>query len=250
MNKIFNFWEKIEWFKIKVLNEREVRASAWILFFFAMISFMTTWLTRDFYVTRIFVIAFLIDFGIRIFINPKYSPSLILWRFFVNNQKPEYVWAAQKKFAWILWLLLWILMFFLIVVNNVIWPINIIICTICIMLFLFETAFGICIWCIIYNKFNKKKAELCPWWSCEIRKKEEIQKINFVQTWIVILSIIWVVFLSNFFEWRDVENNFWEKNEFNLNEEINKENKENCVIPDWVKLIWHEEKYKLHHWCK
>jgi hypothetical protein len=98
-NKIFSFGEKVEGFDVKVLNEREVRASAGILFFFAMISFMNALLLGNFYMTKIFVIIFMVDFFIRIFINPKFSPSLILGRFFVKNQKPEYVGAPQKKFA-------------------------------------------------------------------------------------------------------------------------------------------------------
>jgi len=47
---------------VRVLNEREVRAGAVILFFFALIAFMNAWLTGNFYITKVFVIAFLIFF--------------------------------------------------------------------------------------------------------------------------------------------------------------------------------------------
>ena len=60
--KIFEFWEKIKGFDVRVLNEREVRAGAVILFFFALIAFMNAWLTGNFYITKVFVIAFLIFF--------------------------------------------------------------------------------------------------------------------------------------------------------------------------------------------
>ena len=89
MKNIFYFGEKIKGFDIRVLNEREVRASAGILFFFAIISFMNSWLTGNFYYTKIFVVAFLVDFFIRIFINSNNSPSLFIGIFFVQNQKPE-----------------------------------------------------------------------------------------------------------------------------------------------------------------
>ena len=98
-NNFFQFGENVEGFDMKVLNEREVRASAGILFFFAMVSFMLALLNGNFYMTKIFVVVFLVDFSIRLFINPKYSPSLVLGRFFVKNQEPEYVGAVQKKFA-------------------------------------------------------------------------------------------------------------------------------------------------------
>ena len=49
---------------------------------------------------KYFVSLFLIDLSIRVFINPKYSPSIIIGRIIVRNQKPEYVGAPQKRFAW------------------------------------------------------------------------------------------------------------------------------------------------------
>jgi hypothetical protein len=42
---------------------------------------------------------FLTDFIIRVFVNPKFSPTLIIGRLIVSNQVPEYVGAPQKKFA-------------------------------------------------------------------------------------------------------------------------------------------------------
>ena len=100
IKNIFYFGEKIKEFDVRVLNEREVRASAGILFCFAMIAFMNAWLIGNFNILKIFIITFLIDFFIRIFINPKYSPSIILGRIMVRNQKPEYVGAPQKRCAW------------------------------------------------------------------------------------------------------------------------------------------------------
>ena len=38
-----------------------------------------------------FVVAFLIDFALRIFVNPRYAPSLIVGQRFVRRQQPEYV---------------------------------------------------------------------------------------------------------------------------------------------------------------
>jgi len=67
---------------------------------FAMVSFLNSYLLRDFAFTKIFITVFMVDFFIRIFINPKYATSLIFGRIFVQNQTPEYVGAPQKKFAW------------------------------------------------------------------------------------------------------------------------------------------------------
>lgn len=65
-----------------------------------MMTFANAWFMGNFRPTIIFVIAFLVDFTIRIFINPKYSPSMILGRFAVRDQVPEWAGAPQKRIAW------------------------------------------------------------------------------------------------------------------------------------------------------
>lgn len=78
MNNVFSFGERFDGYDIAVLNERAVRAGAGSLFLFAIVSFMNAWLTGNFQPTRVFVVAFLVDFTVRIFVNPRYAPSLII----------------------------------------------------------------------------------------------------------------------------------------------------------------------------
>jgi len=181
MNKYIYFGEEVEGYDIAVLNEREARAAAGILLLPAMFSFFNAYLTHNFYFTKLFVTLFMLDFIIRIFINPKYAPSLILGRIFVQNQDPEYVGAKQKKFAWSIGLVLSISMFFIIVVLEIMTPIKIIICLLCIALLFSETAFGICLGCIVYHKTQSSKAQYCPGNVCEIKTKHPIQKISKLQ---------------------------------------------------------------------
>ena len=103
---IFQFGERRPEFQVPVLNERAVRASAGILFFFAFISFMNAFLLGNFQPTRVFVVVFLVDFTIRIFVNPRYAPSLIIGQWVVRKQQAEYVGAPQKRFAWTIGLVL------------------------------------------------------------------------------------------------------------------------------------------------
>src|SRR5438045_9763566 len=84
---------------------------------------------------------FLTDFIIRVFINPKFSPTLIIGRLIVGNQVPEYVGAQQKKFAWIIGIILSAIMFILMVVVNSYSPITGIICLICLIFLFFESSF-------------------------------------------------------------------------------------------------------------
>lgn len=63
---VFQFGEIKPEYSVAVLNERTVRAAAGILFIFALISFMNAWLMGNFFPTKVFVCAFLIEFTIRI----------------------------------------------------------------------------------------------------------------------------------------------------------------------------------------
>ncbi len=203
MNKFKQFGEDVDGYQVPVLNEREVRASAGILFLFAFISLMIILFKGNFLMAKFFVITFLFDFAIRVFINPKYSPFLIIGRFIVKNQRPEYVGAPQKKFAWIIGLVLGGLMFFFLIILNTYSIITGLICLICLIFLFFESVFGICLGCIFYNLIYKEKAKYCPGYSCEVNERVEIQKINKVQIYFFLAFILFLVFsiylLSNTF---------------------------------------------------
>lgn len=257
MEKIINFGEKVKNYDEKVFNEREIRASAGVLFLFGFIGFIQVMFNGNFFETKIFIIMFMVDFFIRLFINPKYSPSLIIGRFFVKNQEPEYVGAIQKRFAWGLGFILSIIMFFLLVINNIIGPLNFLICILCLVLLFFESVFGICFGCYTYNLFNKNKAKLCPGNTCNIKKKSKIQEISYVQILIVFLFIVLIFFISNLTILNSINNNnnISAENK-NINPILNNVNKEilnnktdGCVVPQWAIDIGHEELYKLHHGC-
>jgi len=193
MKKHLYFGEEVEGYEIPVLNEREARAGAGILLLPAIYSFLHSYTTHDFYFTKLFVTIFMIDFIIRVLINPKYAPTLILGRLFVQNQTPEYVGAKQKQFAWSIGLVLSIVMFFIIVVFEIMTPIKIVICLLCILLLFSETAFGICLGCIIYHKIHATKPQYCPGGVCEIKTKEKIQQISPTQYTILALAMVALV---------------------------------------------------------
>jgi hypothetical protein len=140
---------------------------------------------------------FLTDFLIRVFINPKYSPSLIIGRLIVRNQVPEYVGARQKKFAWIIGVVLAAIMFIHIVVMNAYSPITGIICLICLIFLFFESAFGICIGCKFYSWIYKEKAQYCPGEVCDVKAKQDIQKTSGVQM-LIVFGFVAFIFLTGF----------------------------------------------------
>lgn len=192
------FGEVVEGYSQRVLNEREARAAAGILFLFGMLSFLNSFMLGNFIFTQYFVGFFMFDFLIRI-LNPKYSPSLLLGRFFIQNQIPEYVGASQKRFAWSIGFVLSTIMFYLVVLDPQMNPIKIVICILCLMLLISESAFSICLGCKIYNVVKKDTATNCPGGVCEMTTKEPIQTFNLLQKVIVsILSISIVAGLYTF----------------------------------------------------
>ncbi len=192
MNAIIKFGEDVEGYNIPVLNEREIRASAGILFLFMLISLMLVIFKTDFLLIKYVITMFLTDFIIRVFVNPKFSPSLIIGRLIVGNQVPEYVGAQQKKFAWIIGLVLATIMFIFLVVVNAYSPITGIICLTCLIFLFFETAFGICLGCKFYSMFHKEKAQYCPGEVCDVKSKHDIQKTSRVQMLIVFGFIAYI----------------------------------------------------------
>ena len=192
MNKVIKFGETVEGYNIPVLNEREIRASAGILFLFVFFSLMLVLFKQNFILIKYVITLFLTDFIIRVFINPKFSPTLIIGRLIVSNQTPEYVGAAQKKFAWIIGVILSGTMFIFLVVVNAFSPITGIICLICLIFLFFESVFGICLGCKFYSLFYKEKAQYCPGEVCDVKQKQDIQKTSKSQLLIVIVFITYI----------------------------------------------------------
>ena len=195
MRKIIQFGEVVEGFEIPVLNEREIRAAAGILFLMMFTSVMNAMLIANFVMLKFAVIIFLTDFIIRVFISPRYAPTLIFGRLIVRNQNPEYVGAAQKKFAWYIGIVLGAIFFTFTVVMNTVSPISGIICFTCLIFLFFEAAFGICLGCLFYPMFFKDKVQYCPGEVCDAKDKQEIQKTSWPQLLIALGFVVYVVVL-------------------------------------------------------
>jgi hypothetical protein len=236
--KLFTFGEKVKEYKLSVLNEREIRAAAGILFLLAFTSFLNVWLVNNFFFLKLFIVGFLIDFLIRLIINPLYAPSMIIGRFVTQNQTVEYVGAPQKRFAWIIGLVLAMTVFWLVVVQNSFGPLNLVLCLMCLTFLFFESAFGICIGCYLYNFLHKEKAQLCPGGVCEVHQKEPIQVITATHVLIVIGFAV-TIFISH--QWLKI------KETKQTQESVQPTTIENdCIVPQWAVDIGHEEMYKLH----
>ena len=186
------YGERIEGYDIPVINEREARAAAGILLLPAVSSFFISYLTHDFRFTKLFVTFFLLDFLIRVLLTPRYAPTFVLARLFVRRQSPEYVGAAQKRFAWSIGLALAIIMFLIIVVLELMTPIKIAICLLCIGLLFSESAFGICLGCLLYKRFFEGPT-VCPGDVCDATRVRQRTFVTLGEILIIAIftAVVW-----------------------------------------------------------
>ena len=192
-NFLFDYGEKVPGYEEGVINEREVKATAGIMFLLGMIVIFVGIGYNHIMVARVYLAFIFIDFTIRI-ISPKYSPSLLFGRVFVQNQKPEYVGAMQKRFAWVLGWFIALPMMNWFVFHWDITFYKVLVCVLCLTLLFMEAALSICVGCKLYSLFTRKKAQNCPGGVCEVRTKDPIQTFNPMQKIIATIVAIALIF--------------------------------------------------------
>ena len=138
-----------------VLNERAIRAGAGMMFAAGFFAFFQALYLQDFSFLKVFVLIFFVDFFIKVIVGTKFSPISRLAALVVSGQKPEYVGAVQKRFAWSIGLILSGTIVLLLYVFEVRGVLNLSICSLCLTFMFMESAFGICVGCKIYNALMK-----------------------------------------------------------------------------------------------
>lgn len=189
VSKFFTYGEQVDGYSVRVLNEREARAAAGILFAVGLIGLFNAVTLGHGIFTRVYITFFTFDFLIRV-LWPQYAPSLLLGRLFVRNQTPEYVGAVQKRFAWGIGLALALPMFYVMVIDPQPNIFKIPLCIVCLTLLFLESAFSICVGCMVYGWISKEPLELCPGDTCTVRTKDPIQRFSPMQTFVVTLTLL------------------------------------------------------------
>jgi hypothetical protein len=123
------------------------------MFLLGIIAFINAFILQR-YIVVTYISGFLmVNFIIGIFINPRFSPTMLVSYLFVRKQSRLWIGAIQKKFAWSLGLLLsvsiFILSFYLLHDVSYFEPVCML-CLICLILLFLEMAMGICICCKFY----------------------------------------------------------------------------------------------------
>ncbi len=190
---LWEYGEKVPGYDVTVINEREARAAAGILVTLGMMVIFVGIGYNHIIVARVYLAFMFLDFTARI-ISPTYSPSLLLGKFVVRNQKPEYVGGLQKRFAWTLGWFISIPMMNWFVLHWDITFYKVLFCVLCLTLMTLESAFSICVGCMIYQAIIRENPEHCPGGTCEIKTREPIQMFNPLQKFIAILTTIGLIF--------------------------------------------------------
>jgi hypothetical protein len=253
MSSLLAFGDRIDGYAVPVLNERAVRASAGLLFLFAIVAFMHAWLLGDFQPTRVFVGAFLVDFTIRIFVNPHYAPSLVVGQWIVRRQQPEYVGAPQKRFAWAIGFVLALVMLWLVVIQRVIGPVNLLVCAACLTLLFFEAAFGICLGCKVYNLLHEEQAQLCPGGVCAT-EPAPASHLGWGQGAVLAAFVALVGATGSWVGHQGTATAAARAGDAQptaaAQAPLDPAEAERCKVPDFAKAMGHEEKWKLHNNCR
>lgn len=160
----------VEGYEIPVINERAVRAAAGILLLIGGIAFGYAAATGSADPLKPFGFLFVIDMGLRVTLGDRWSPTLALGRLIVIRQKPEWVGASQKAYAW--WL-----GFGLAIVNcgamgylGAPLALTLSLCGVCLAMLYLETAFGICVGCSLQRLLTRKAPQYCPGGTCDVQR--------------------------------------------------------------------------------
>ncbi len=171
------YGKTVEGIEYGVVNERAVRATAGTMFLIGGLTFSYTFFTRDYQFVYLVVPLFWLDFLLKSVFDPRYSIFGKLGTFFVQNQKPEYVGAVQKRFAWSIGLALATVMMIFVLGFGVRGILPLIICTTCLFFMWMESALGICVGCKIYAWLLKvgvikepKVRPACPGGVCSVKR--------------------------------------------------------------------------------
>ncbi|WP_318244720.1 DUF4395 domain-containing protein [Microbacterium pullorum] len=159
----------VDGYAVPVINERAVRAAAGILFLGGATAFGFAAATGSTQPLQPFGILFLVDMMLRVVAGDRWSPSLTLGRLIVRRQRPEWVGAPQKEFAWWLGIGLGLVTCAGMGLFAAPFALVLALCGTCLSLLFVETAFGICPGCHLQRLFTRTPPQHCAGDACITR---------------------------------------------------------------------------------
>ena len=158
-------------YDVPVVDERSVRAAAGLLFLGGAIAWGMALYAGTTRPLQPFGMFFLIDMLLRVLVGERWSPTMALGALIVRRQRPEWVGAEQKRFAW--WLGAGLAFVSCAAMGLLGAPLGITLalCSACLAILFLETAFGICVGCALQARFSSTPPQHCPGGTCEARSE-------------------------------------------------------------------------------
>lgn len=151
---------------VPVVNERSVRASAGLLFLGGFSAWLYGVITGDLQPMRVFGIVFSVEMYLRLFVGTRFTPTLALGTLITRPQRPEWVEARPKQFAWALGFGMALIGCLSLGWLGLPAAVAQAICGICLALLYLEAAFGYCVGCELARRFSREKPALCAGDTC------------------------------------------------------------------------------------
>lgn len=160
-----------------VLNERSIRATAGIMLLVGTITLFWTLLTGDRTLMTFVVPLFWLEFFLKSVLGPQWSFFALPGHYLVRKQRPEWVGAIQKRFAWSLGLAMATAMLIVTQGLGLRGAVPLSICLTCLGFMWLESTCGICVGCIIYKHLVRLRIlpepavqPACPGGACSLKK--------------------------------------------------------------------------------
>jgi hypothetical protein len=151
---------------VPAVNERAVRASAGILFLAGFSAWLYGLITGELNPMRAFGALFALEMYTRLFLGTRFTPTLLLGTLITRPQRPEWVEARTKRFAWGLGFGMALLGCLALGWLGLPAVIAQTVCGVCIAQLYVEAAFGYCLGCEVARRFSREKPTLCAGDTC------------------------------------------------------------------------------------
>ena len=155
-----------------VYDESQMRAAAGVTLVLGALAFVHAYFAKQYVPIQIVTVFFFVEFLVRVTVGLQYSPVGVLAKLLVARQRPHWVSAKPKRFAWTLGLLMSLAM--AVITNvNIRGTLPLTICLLCMTLMWLEAVLGLCLGCEIYGLLVRRRwvapdpaIELCSGDAC------------------------------------------------------------------------------------
>ncbi len=165
-----------------VCNEHQVRAAAGVTLALGALAFVHAYFAKEYLPIQVVTVFFFAEFLVRVTVGLRYSPVGMLAKLLAARQRPHWVSAKPKRFAWTLGLLMSLAM--AVITNaDIRGTLPLTICLLCMTLMWLEAVLGLCLGCEIYGLLMRRRwvapdpaIEVCGSGACALDDESKVGK--------------------------------------------------------------------------